>query len=90
MGHIIDLYQIGSIPMEEIAKRAKALEAERKSLQSQLEHKPIPSVQRFLDSLDAFRQGFSGSDMDTKRMYVASIIEGIYIDGNTVSIKWRV
>ncbi|MBP3388506.1 MAG: recombinase family protein [Clostridia bacterium] len=90
IGHIIDLYQIGSLPMEEIARRADALESEKSALQKMLVEKPKSDIEQFLTSLEAFRKGIDKDDTDTQRMYVSSVIRSIEIDGPVASIRWRI
>ena len=90
INHVIDLYQIGSLPMKEIAKRADALESERNSLQEMLKQRPSSNLEQFLSSLEAFRIGINADDISTRRMCVSGVIRAVRIDGRSASIEWRI
>lgn len=90
IGKLVDLYQIGSIPMETITQRINALSAERGQLQEQLNTADItPAIERFLQALDDYKSGFDTGDTDNQRMFTASLVERIVIDGQSVDIQWR-
>lgn len=90
IGKLVDLYQIGSIPMETITQRINALSAERGQLQEQLNTADIiPAIERFLRALDDYKSGFDTGDTDNQRMFTASLVERIVIDGQSVDIQWR-
>lgn len=87
---LVDLYQIGSIPMETITQRVTAISAERTHLQQQLDTPDLlPSVERFLDAIENYKAGFDTGDIDSQRMFIASLVERIIIDGSSVNIIWR-
>lgn len=89
INHIIDLYQVSSLPMQEIAKRANALESERTALQNMLNQKPKSNIQDFLSALEAFRFSANSEDISERRMCISSIIRAVRIDGRSASIEWR-
>lgn len=87
---LVDLYQIGSIPMETITQRINALSTERAQLQEQLDAPDlVPSVERFLEAVENYKAGFDTGDIDSQRMFIASLVERIIIDGQSVDIRWR-
>lgn len=87
---LVDLYQIGSIPMETITQRINALSAERAQLQERLDTPDlVPSVERFLEAVENYKAGFDTGDIDSQRMFIASLVERIIIDGQSVDIRWR-
>lgn len=87
---LIDLYQVGSIPMETITQRINSISAERAQLQKQLDAPDLtPSVERFLQAVEDYRSGFDTGDTDSQRMFTASLVERIVIDGQSVDIRWR-
>lgn len=92
LGNLIDLYQIGNIPMDILNSKIQALDNEKKSLQSKLQPKNEASnnLTSFLETLKIFEDSFEFADMDTRRLLVASIVERITIDGQNVSIKLRI
>lgn len=87
---LVDLYQVGSIPMETITQRINALSAERAQLQERLDAPDlVPSVERFLEAVENYKAGFDTGDIDSQRMFIASLVERIIIDGQSVDIRWR-
>lgn len=87
---LIDLYQVGSIPMEVITSRVNALSAERASLQSKADAPDsVPAGDLFLEAVDDHKNGFAAGDTDRRRLLLAALIERIVIDGRTVEIRWR-
>lgn len=88
---LIDLYQIGSIPIEQITERISAISQERETLMNSLsESCTPPSTKPFLDAVEAYKSGFNNSDLDSQRLFLSSLIERITIDGKSVSIHWRI
>ena len=88
---LVDLYQVGSIPMETITQRINAISAERGRLQQQLDTPdPAPSAERFLRAAEDCEAGFDAGDMDNRRMFTASLVERVIIDGRSVDIRWRI
>lgn len=91
---VIDLYQLGTIPMEEISSRVDALQSEKNTLTNQLnpmknQNSKI-SKQSFLQLLDNAKEVFECGDLAEKRIFVSSLIETIFIDGGQINIKWRI
>lgn len=87
---LVDLYQVGSIPMETITQRINALSAERAQLQERLDAPDlVPSVEHFLEAVENYKAGFDTGDIDSQRMFIASLVERIIIDGQSVDIRWR-
>ena len=87
---LVDLYQVGSIPMETITQRINALSTERAQLQERLDAPDfVPSVERFLEAVENYKAGFDTGDIDSQRMFIASLVERIIIDGQSVDIRWR-
>ena len=92
LNNVINLYQIGTIPMEMVSQRAQKLDAEKKRLLQELNNASPDedAIERFLGALDAFEEGFDGADIDMQRMYVSALVSAVYIDGQTVNIQWRI
>ncbi len=87
---LIDLYQIGAIPMETITQRSNALSSERKRLQQAIQAPDeIPARELFLQALEAYRVGYQSGDTDKKRMLLSALIDHITIDGQSAQIAWR-
>ena len=93
MENLIDLYQLGNIPMELLSDRIKNIDTEKSAIQRTIDsaQKTVANpTETFKDSLAAFSESFDTSPLETKRLLVSSLIKAIRIDGRNVSIEWRV
>lgn len=92
MLNLVDLYQVGGIPMELLASKIKALDLEKELLQKKLESSkaPVNTSDGFLFSLKKFESNFDSSNIETRRLLVSSLVKSVHIDGLNVSIEWRV
>ena len=87
---LIDLYQIGTIPMDVITQRANALSEEQKALEVELNKgEDVPATELFCNALRDYRQGFQLADLDQRRLLLASLIERILVNGKSVKVVWR-
>ena len=87
---LIDLYQIGTIPMDVITQRANALSEEQKALEVELNKgEEVPATELFCNALRDYRQGFQLADLDQRRLLLASLIERILVNGKSVKVVWR-
>lgn len=91
ISRMIELYQLGTIPIEEISKRTQELNSKKEVLSKQLTIKPNNKNGResFLHNIQLFKEQFSDSPLEQKRLLISSIIESIWLDGDQVSIHWR-
>lgn len=88
---LLDLYQIGAIPFENITSRINALAQEKEALQKELhKEESLPAELRFLDAVAAYRAGFHRGSTDERRMLLASLVERVIIDGQAVKVYWRI
>lgn len=88
---LIDLYQLGTIPMDVITKRVNDLSTEKATLQSKLSAPDdIPSADLFLDAVSDYQTGFTSGDTEKRRLLLSSLISRVLINGATVKIEWRV
>lgn len=87
---LIDLYQVGSIPMDTITQRISSITTERNQLQEQLNTPDLaPAVDRFMQAIEDYKDGYDTGDIDNQRMFTASLVERILIDGQSIDIRWR-
>lgn len=91
LGKLIDLYQVGTLPIEILTPKVEALAQEKNMLLEKLNMKEdkTDSIATFIDTLNTFETHFETFDLDAKRMLIATLIERIEIDGNDVQIQWR-
>lgn len=88
---LIDLYQISAIPMQTLTERVNALTAEKNVLLEQInEPDEIPERDLWVSAISNYRNGFRDGDLDKRRMLLSGLIERITIDGQSVSVSWRV
>lgn len=87
---LIDLYQVGSIPMDTITQRINSITTERNQLQERLNTPDLaPAVDRFMQAIEDYKDGYDTGDIDNQRMFTASLVERILIDGQSIDIRWR-
>lgn len=91
LSKLIDLYQIGNLPMEILTSKVHAIDQEKNALFDSLNFKEdkTDNIATFIDSLNSFETSFKTFDLDTKRMLIATLIERIEINGSDVRIQWR-
>ena len=89
---LLDLYQIGNIPMEAITQRVNALDLEKRRLLDEIgeaQTRVKPRSAFFLEAAEQFKTSFDSGDTAARRLIISSLIESIVIDGSDVSIHWR-
>ena len=91
---VMDLYQLGNVPLDKIAERINTLTNERTALETELENiknntvenKKI-SLTEVNDILKNAKTILESNDMDAKRMLVHSLISHIEL-GDNIKIYW--
>ena len=87
---LIELYQVGSIPMASITQRVNDLTAQKAALESQLNAPDeIPAKELFLAAVEDYRKGFADGDTDRKRALLSGLLERVTIDGQSIQLHWR-
>ncbi|HBF65963.1 MAG TPA: hypothetical protein DDW34_09695 [Clostridium sp.] len=91
LSKLIDLYQVGTLPMEILTSKVEALVQEKNMLleRQNVKEDKTHTAANFIDTLNTFETYFETFDLDAKRMLIATLIECIKIDGKNVQIKWR-
>ena len=90
----MDMYQLGSIPLEKIADRIGALNDERNGLETELfnlkneDENKKTSLAETRDILKNADTILAGDDMDAKRMLVHSLVERIELYNDKIKIYW--
>ncbi len=92
INRMLDLFQLGNMPMETISKRIEKLNDEKDSLLDQLfeEQKediklPISEAKKLLSESDAV---LKGDDLKKKRALVHSLIDKIILTDDKIEIIW--
>lgn len=89
ISNLIDLYQVGSIPIESISKRINALSSEKDTLQSEESVQNINlhiSREEFIVFKNRFLDILDSDDLQEKRACLTNIIDRINVDGDNVDI----
>lgn len=88
---MIDLYQVGSVPIEQISSRVEALQKEKNTLENaKIEDSSKVTKKDFLTFVDDFEKAYKDGTLEEKRMIVFNIVERVIIDGENINIKWRI
>lgn len=96
LDRIMDLYQLGNIPIDKIAERMDKLNNERMGLENELnnlekekgENKKI-SLAQTKDILKSAKLILDSDDLDKKRQLVHSLIERVEFFDNHIKIHWN-
>jgi len=89
---MIDLYQIGELPIEQISARVKRLQLEKDSLENQLSEKPADKEavkQRFMGARDELQYILRCGIIEEQRLFVSSFVDKVFIRDGSVEIAWR-
>ena len=92
IGKLMDLYQIGSIPLEQIGERAKSLNKEREVLEAEMQSGIEPVLLSTAEAKKIIRKAekiIKGDDLLKKRQLVDSIINKIVIYPTEIEIFWK-
>lgn len=90
ISRMIDLYQIGTIPIEQINERITKLKEEKDSLSNQLQEEKNTklTIEEANELLDRVNYIFEHGDIPQKRLLISSLIEYIEVDGDNIDIYW--
>lgn len=88
IARLMDLYQIGGIPLAQITERIAMLKDEKDSIMKELADKEDKrlTVKKARDLLSHARDILINGDIPKKRLYLSSLIDFIEIDDNEVNI----
>ena len=96
ISRMLDLYQIGNLPLEQISQRLDEMNVEKNRLTDELnfshehETKFDKKWKLFVDALQQFKNTFNTLDLDNRRILISTIVESILIDGQHVTVQWRI
>lgn len=90
IARMIDLYQIGGVPIAEINKRITSLQKEKKALNERISGKANSNEKKsFLDALSKLDSVLQTGSLEEKRLLISSLVERIEINENRVNVKLR-
>jgi len=91
ISRILDLYQVGSIPIGDINKRINKLQQEKEALESKCEKKPLGNtVEQFKNILNTYDKVFANGSLEEQRMFITLLVKEIKIDGNRLIFEWNI
>lgn len=94
ISRLIDLYQVGSVPIVDLSDRIHQLNLEKETLSRELLATPSVTFEErregFLDKLRRFVDYFDGAELETQRLLVSSVVSKVIVDGEDVDIEWRI
>ena len=88
---LMDLYQLDTIPAEELSKRIEKLYSEKKSIESQMkvaEPEPVKDMQEIAEQLENLEVVWKYASLEEKRNILKVLINKIIIYDERVDIKW--
>ncbi|NLN65185.1 MAG: recombinase family protein [Clostridiaceae bacterium] len=88
ISRLMDLYQVGGIPLSQITDRIAKLKNEKDALVEELANKEDKkfTIQKASDLLPNAEDILKNGDIPKKRLYVSALIDSIEIDHNVVDI----
>lgn len=94
ISNLMDLYAVGSMPMNVIQEKIDALDAHKSALQSQLDTEGSKKdrkkvIQRIEKSIKTIPQILEEGSFEDKRSLLEALIERIVLDGEDIEIHWN-
>ncbi len=94
LNKIMDLYALGSIPLETVSEKADIISKERETLSLELDtlkpKEPVLSIERTKELVNSADYIFSQASLEEQRTFVSSLIEKIVLQANgDVDIYWK-
>jgi site-specific DNA recombinase len=88
---MIDLYQVGNIPMEQISERIEKLKKEKDVISQKLisNNQTKVSVSEAKDILNKIKNTFENGDIPEQRLAINVLIDFIEIDNEIIEIHWN-
>ena len=91
---LMDLYAVGSLPMDLIQKKIDDLDAHKSALQSQIEAEVNKKdrkklLQRVEKTIKSIPQILEEGSFEDKRNLLEDLIERIVLDGDDIEIHWN-
>jgi site-specific DNA recombinase len=94
ISRMLDLYQVGTIPIDQISSRLQELQSKRDTVKEKLisaqQGADNGRKEDFIKALKSANDIFSSGSLEKKRLLLSTMIESIWIDGESVEISWRI
>ena len=86
LDRLAELYQLGGIPEEILARRTQALSKEREAFVGQAADQPPSREPERTDFFTALQK----SPLEVQRAFLHTLIEDIALDGGQITIQWKI
>lgn len=94
ISRMLDLYQVGTIPIDQISSRLQELQSKRDTVKEKLisaqQGTDNGRKEDFIKALKSADDILSSDSLEKKRLLLSTMIESIWIDGESVEISWRI
>jgi site-specific DNA recombinase len=94
ISRMLDLYQVGTIPIEQISSRLQELQSKRDTVKEKLisvqQGTGNGQKEEFIKALKSADDILNSDSLEKKRLLLSTMIESIWIDGESVEISWRI
>jgi site-specific DNA recombinase len=94
ISRMLDLYQVGTIPIEQISSRLQELQSKRDTVKEKLisvqQGTGNGQKEEFIKALKSANDILNSDSLEKKRLLLSTMIESIWIDGESVEISWRI
>jgi site-specific DNA recombinase len=91
---MLDLYQVGTIPIEQISSRLQELQSKRDTVKEKLisvqQGTGNGQKEEFIKALKSANDILNSDSLEKKRLLLSTMIESIWVDGESVEISWRI
>ena len=93
IARLLDLYQVGSLPIEEISDRMDKLQTRKNYFEKELassQSEIDAPLKMFMGALASMDTVLKKGTLEEKRLLISTLIKSIWIDEDTINIKWRI
>jgi site-specific DNA recombinase len=94
ISRMLDLYQVGTIPIEQISSRLQELQSKRDTVKEKLisvqQGTGNGQKEEFIKALKSANDILNSDSLEKKRLLLSTMIESIWVDGESVEISWRI
>lgn len=93
ISRMIDLYQVGNIPISEISGRIKTLQSQKDAIDSLLSVQTqniLDKKKHFIGLLSGLEDVLSSECTTEKRLFISGVVASVWIDNDKVRIQWRI
>lgn len=88
---LVELYQVSDIPIDILKSKLDELKNHKEILERKsLEEEKLNTIQDFAKNVYTFKRILESGDVEKIRMTLSVLIEKVIVDGDRISIQWRI